>query len=196
MTSIALIGWLVFGLLAFGLRSWLHWRQTGSTGFRGLSGRPGSLEWTGGALFIVACVAGPAAPFVGPRWAPWPVAGTALFLVGLAGTLWAQLSMGTSWRIGVDERERTALVTRGPFRWVRNPIFTAMCCAVTGLGLLVPNAASVVAVAAMLLAVELHVRHVEEPYLVRSHGPAYRQWAAHTGRFLPRIGRLDAVGPL
>jgi protein-S-isoprenylcysteine O-methyltransferase Ste14 len=196
MTSIALIGWLAFGLLAFGLRSWLHWRQTGSTGFRGLSGRPGSLEWTGGALFIVACFAGPAAPFLGARWTPWPVAGMALFLAGLAGTLWAQLSMGTSWRIGVDERERTALVTRGPFRWVRNPIFTAMICAVSGLGLLVPNLASAAAVVAMLVAVELHVRHVEEPYLLRSHGPTYRAWAARTGRFLPRVGRLAAVGPL
>lgn len=196
MTSIALFGWLVFGALAFGLRSWLHWRQTGSTGFRGLSGRPGSIEWLGGALFIVTCIAGPAAPLLGPRWEAFPTLGLPLFLLGLTGTLWAQLSMGASWRIGVDERERTALVTRGPFRWVRNPIFTAMICAVTGLALLVPNVVSLVAVVAIVAGVELHVRAVEEPYLIRSHGLAYRQWAARTGRFLPGIGRLDAARPL
>lgn len=198
MTSIALIGWIVFAALAFGLRSLLQWRRTGSTGFRGVSGRPGSLEWLGGMLFVVACVAGPAAPFFGRRWdvPALHVAGIALFLLGLAGTVWAQHSMGASWRIGVDPGERTALVTRGPFRWVRNPIFTAMLCAVTGLGLLVPNLASVTAVVAMLLAVELQVRAVEEPYLVRTHGAAYRQWAARTGRFLPHIGRLEAGGRL
>ncbi|MET9817324.1 MULTISPECIES: hypothetical protein [unclassified Streptomyces] len=40
--------------------------------------------------------------------------------------------MGASWRVGVDVGERTALITGGPFAYVRNPIFTAM--AVTGLG--------------------------------------------------------------
>jgi protein-S-isoprenylcysteine O-methyltransferase Ste14 len=33
------------------------------------------------------------------------------------------------------------------------------------------------------------VRQVEEPYLVRTHGEAYRSWAAGVGRFLPGIGR-------
>ncbi|HEV7734985.1 MAG TPA: isoprenylcysteine carboxylmethyltransferase family protein [Candidatus Binatia bacterium] len=198
MTSIALTGWVVFGALAFGLRSFLHWRQTGRTGFVGLSGRVGSVEWLGGVLFVVACVAGPGALLVRHRWDTLDVPamhalGMTLFAFGLVGTLWAQLSMGASWRIGVDAAERTTLVTRGPFRWVRNPIFTAMLLAVTGLGLLVPNAMSAIAVVVMLVAVELQVRAVEEPYLVRSHGPDYRRWAAQTGRFLPGIGRLDAT---
>lgn len=201
MTSIASTGWIVFAALAFGLRSILHWRQTGRTGFVGLSGRVGSVEWLGGVLFVVACIAGPGALFVERRWATLDVPavhalGIALYLIGLAGTLWAQLSMGASWRIGVDVAEQTPLVTRGPFRWVRNPIFTAMLLAVTGLALLVPNAVSALAVVVLLLAVELQVRAVEEPYLVRSHGPAYRRWAAHTGRFLPGIGRLDATAEL
>lgn len=201
MPSIASWGWVVFAALAFGLRSFLHWRQTGRTGFVGLSGRVGSVEWLGGVLFVVACVAGPGALFVERRWAALDVPavhalGLALFGLGLVGTLWAQLSMGASWRIGVDAGERTALVTRGPFRWVRNPIFTAMLLAVTGLGLLVPNLMSAIALVTMLIAVELQVRAVEEPYLVRSHGPAYRSWAAHTGRFLPGVGRLDATSEL
>jgi protein-S-isoprenylcysteine O-methyltransferase Ste14 len=201
MTSMAIFGWLLFAALAFALRSWIHWRQTGRTGWVGLSGRPGSIEWIGGMLFAVGCAAGPIAPLIGPRWTAMPAVGLPLYLVGLVGTLWAQLSMGTSWRIGVDESDRTALVTRGPFRWVRNPIFTAMVFATTGLGLLVPNLASIAAVAAIVLAVELHVRVVEEPYLVRTHGAPYRTWASHTGRFLPLVGRLpsgrlDAAGTL
>jgi protein-S-isoprenylcysteine O-methyltransferase Ste14 len=42
--------------------------------------------------------------------------------LGLAGSLLAQLAMGDSWRIGVDESEKTELVTAGPFAVVRNPI--------------------------------------------------------------------------
>jgi protein-S-isoprenylcysteine O-methyltransferase Ste14 len=50
--------------------------------------------------------------------------------------------------------------------------------------------------AALLLAVvaiEMQVRVVEEPYLRRTHGDAYTAYAARGGRFLPGIGRLHPV---
>ena len=59
----AALGLYLVGLgLAFGVRTWAHWRRTGSTGFRGISGRPGSLPWWGGVLFPAAVVTGLAAP--------------------------------------------------------------------------------------------------------------------------------------
>ena len=39
MPVVALALFAVFGLLGFGWRSWLQRRRTGSTGFRGISGR-------------------------------------------------------------------------------------------------------------------------------------------------------------
>ena len=100
--------------------------------------------------------------------------------------------MGESWRIGVDEQERTELVTSGPFAVVRNPIFAAMLPASMGLALLVPNAVALVGLAALFIALEIQVRLVEEPYLLRAHGDSYRQYAARVGRFVPGLGRLDA----
>ncbi len=44
---------------------------------------------------------------------------------------------------------------------------------------------------AFLIALEIQVRLVEEPYLQRVHGEAYRRYAARTGRFMPWIGRQD-----
>jgi protein-S-isoprenylcysteine O-methyltransferase Ste14 len=61
-----------------------------------------------------------------------------------------------------------------------------------GLALVVPNIVSLIAVAALLTALEIQVRLVEEPYLARTHGDDYRRYAAATGRFLPGIGR--AIG--
>ena len=43
---------------------------------------------------------------------------------------------------------------------------------------------------AFLLALEIQVRLVEEPYLLAIHGEAYRAYAAVTGRFVPGVGRL------
>jgi protein-S-isoprenylcysteine O-methyltransferase Ste14 len=93
--------------------------------------------------------------------------------------------------VGVDPSERTVLRSDGPFRWVRNPIFSWMILAASGLALLVPNAASLVGLAALVVGIELQVRLVEEPYLLRTHGAAYAGYAARTGRFLPGVGRLS-----
>ncbi|HWP67412.1 MAG TPA: isoprenylcysteine carboxylmethyltransferase family protein [Candidatus Limnocylindria bacterium] len=200
MPQLALGMLTLYFALAFGLRSLLHWLRTGTTGFVGLSGRPA--EWVGGVLFATAlacAIAAPVAELIGAV-APWAALstpavhwiGALVCLGGMGCTLWSQLAMGDSWRIGVDESARTALVARGPFRWVRNPIFTSMLLDLGGAALLTPNWLAAAGVAALLVALELQVRRVEEPYLLRVHGPAYRAYAARTGRFLPGIGRLAA----
>jgi protein-S-isoprenylcysteine O-methyltransferase Ste14 len=199
MPIVALTGFLVFFLLAFGLRSWIQYRRTGATGFIGISGRIGSAEWIGGVSFVAALLAAFAAPVLQIAGVVTPsrvldvpaahAAGIVLFALGLGGTLWAQLSMGDSWRIGVDAGARTALVDSGPFRWVRNPIFTAMTLATVGLVLLAPNIVSVAALATLVAALEIHVRRVEEPYLAAVHGDRYLRYARATGRFVPGMGR-------
>ncbi|HYD46714.1 MAG TPA: isoprenylcysteine carboxylmethyltransferase family protein [Terriglobales bacterium] len=199
--ALALLAYLVFLGLAFGLRTLVHYRRTGSSGFVGLSGAPGSAEWCGGVLFAAAMLAGLAAPLLQLAGvvsaAPvltrpsLQLAGVVLYLLGVAGTLWAQFAMGESWRIGVDPAARTALVAAGPFRWVRNPIFTAMSLATLGLALLVPNVFALLSLLALILALEVQVRLVEEPYLARTHGHVYRSYAATAGRFLPGLGRME-----
>jgi protein-S-isoprenylcysteine O-methyltransferase Ste14 len=205
MSSLAAFAWVLYLLVAFVLRSVMQRRRTGSTGFVGMKDPPLSLRWMGGALFVAAfllagvgtglVVAGILRPVVGLDRLEVAAAGAVLFAVGLPLTLWSQLAMGASWRIGVDPGARTALVTGGPFRLVRNPIFTAMILAVLGIALMAPSAPSLVAVIALVVAIEIQVRLVEEPYLVRVHGQEYLHYAARAGRFLPWMGRLDAGAP-
>ncbi|PXX58705.1 protein-S-isoprenylcysteine O-methyltransferase Ste14 [Nocardia tenerifensis] len=199
MAPLALTLYIMFGLLGFGWQSWSQYRRTGSTGFRGISGRPGSVEWTAGILFVIAMLTGIAAPVtqlagvVGPLGlldAPWIAAsGTALTVGGIAATVYAQRQMGESWRVGVDPAESTNLVRRGPFAVVRNPIFTAMGIVAVGVALMVPNPIALIALGAYLIAVELQVRVVEEPYLNRVHGSSYVEYTSLVGRFVPLVGR-------
>ena len=187
---------------AFVVRSVLQWRATGSTGFRGISGRPGSAEWAGGVLFIAALALGVLAPVLQLLGVVEPIAilddgavaavGAALALIGIALTLGAQSAMGRSWRIGVDASETTQLVTTGPFAVVRNPVFAAMLPTGLGLALVAPNAVALIAVAVLLTALELQTRVVEEPYLLASHGQRYERYAASVGRFVPGVGKLRA----
>jgi protein-S-isoprenylcysteine O-methyltransferase Ste14 len=79
-----------------------------------------------------------------------------------------------SWRIGVDPSETTTLVRSGVFGWVRNPIFTAMLVFGLGIALVTPNVVAILGFALLVVAIELQVRVVEEPYLSNVHGEAYR----------------------
>ena len=54
MPVLSLVLYAVFFALAFGWRSWRQLRTTGDSGFRGISGRPGSAEWWGGVLYRCA----------------------------------------------------------------------------------------------------------------------------------------------
>lgn len=200
MAYAALAGYFVFLLLAFGLRTVVQLRRTGDSGFRGVTGRPGSAEWFAGRLFAVALLVGMLGPVLALAEVVEPlpglntgavhVAGVLIYVAGLALTLASQFQMGTSWRVGVDEGERTELVERGLFGLVRNPIFSAMVVVTCGLVMMVPSVVAFAGLAALLVALELQVRIVEEPYLLRTQGEAYASYAARVGRFVPGIGRL------
>jgi protein-S-isoprenylcysteine O-methyltransferase Ste14 len=199
MSTVALVLYTVALVVVFGLRSWVQHRRTGSAGFRGFSGTPADAGWWGGVLFIAAILLGLAGPLLavtGVVVADPPVAvqvcGLVLALAGFAATLAGQVGMGSSWRVGVDPGERTTLVTTGVFGAVRNPVFSAMVAAQAGVVLMVPTWPSVLALVALVVAVELQVRAIEEPYLRAMHGSAYAGYAARAGRFVPGLGRMRA----
>jgi protein-S-isoprenylcysteine O-methyltransferase Ste14 len=199
LASVALGLQGLFFLVALVGRSLLQWRRTGSSGWRGVHGRPGSAAWWAGVMMALAMAGLVLAPVVAiclpATAAGWPrvLAGAALWLAGFGLTVIAQLAMGDAWRIGVQEGERTELRTTGPFAWCRNPIFTGMLLASLGMAAWVPLA--VPAFVALWIALELQVRVVEEPHLLRIHGARYEAYAARTGRFLPGLGRGTSGGP-
>ena len=199
---VALLLEVVFFGLAFGWRSWVQWRRTGSTGFIRPRRGAGAAELVGSSGFVVALALLVAAPvadladmarieLLDTTWAA--AAGVALGICGVALTLVAQFAMGDSWRIGVDPATRTDLVTTGVFRSVRNPIFTAMIVATVGLVLLVPNTVSAAALLVLVAALEVQVRLVEEPYLRTIHGSAYDTYLTSAGRFVPGVGLESAT---
>src|SRR5437016_4367869 len=77
------------------------------------------------------------ATYYGP--AVWQVTGTVLLFRGIALLVVAQLNLGASWRIGIEEGSRPGLVTSGCYRFCRNPIFFAILVLLTGYTLLLPT---------------------------------------------------------
>ena len=206
-SALPLIAVLAFYGLGFGWRTWVQLRRYGSSGivlFR--SGRPG--EHLREALFVVlavALLAEAALAAVAPRRLPGlvPLApataavlratGIVMVLGATALMLAAQLDLGASWRVGIDEGARPGLVTGGLYRYSRNPIYVAMLAALLGFALLLPSWISLGLLIGAGLGIRRHVRD-EETYLARTYGEEYRRYTARVGRFVPGVGRLRAPG--
>lgn len=202
MAATALILWALHLAINLVARSLVQRRRIGRTGLVGVSGRLGPPEVLAGVAEALAIGLGVAAPLLelggtldpidtldlaGLRWAGAPIG-----LTAIAGVAISQQAMGRSWRIGVDPDTGTDLVTAGPFRRVRHPIYSFFVLLLVGVALLVPNLAGIASVVFALVFVEVQARAVEEPWLLRQHGQAYASYGARTGRFLPGIGRLRA----
>ncbi|MCX6894124.1 MAG: isoprenylcysteine carboxylmethyltransferase family protein [Verrucomicrobia bacterium] len=114
------------------------------------------------------------------------VLGIALTLAGYAGTIWCYAIMGDAWRIGIDRSEKNSLVTRGPYRAVRHPIYLFQIVMLAGALLLLPTAVSALTLAVHLLCV-LTKAVDEEKYLLTVHGETYRAYLARTGRLFPKF---------
>ena len=199
MPEIALALFVGYVAVVFVGRALLLRQRTGQAGWHGISGPVGSAGWWGGILFAAALVgallapaadlAGAVEPVAGLDGRVGHVAGLVLFGLGFAGSLAAQRAMGAWWRVGVDNDEDVDLVARGPFGLVRNPFFSALGLSAVGLLLLVPNVIALLALVALVVAVELQVRVVEEPFLQAQHGARYRAYTTRVGRFVPGVGR-------
>lgn len=198
MAVVGLVLCLTWLVIVIGVRMVIQARRTGDTGLRHQSHSRTELV---GQLLLVASVlaGGVVAPIAGVAGLDpvGPLAGTGIRMAGVAVgvlgivlTLVAQLEMGSSWRIGVDPGERTALVTGGLFRLTRNPIFSATILTAVGVAVAVGNVIALLGAVGLIAAFELHVRRVEEPYLRRTHGDEYAAYAAQVGRFVPGIGRM------
>jgi protein-S-isoprenylcysteine O-methyltransferase Ste14 len=198
MAVLDLVLVVVWVVLVAGVPGYVRQRRTGEAAIR-WNDRVGSPQWWSRLISVAGVLLAVAAPLADlAGLAPFEpldrpairFGGVALVVLGTAITIGSQLAMGDAWRGDVDPDARTELVTTGPFRFVRNPIFSGAITTAVGLALVVPNVVSLAMLVAFLVALEIQVRLVEEPYLLRVHGEAYRSYAARTGRFVPGVGRL------
>ena len=110
---------------------------------------------------------------------------TGLILIHLS-LIWlmiAQYQMHQSWRIGIDEENRTELVTRGLFPRSRNPIFVGMIGSVIGLFLILPNALLFAVVVTTYIVIQIQIR-LEEQFLTNTHGDVYKQYRSKVRRMI------------
>jgi protein-S-isoprenylcysteine O-methyltransferase Ste14 len=183
-------------------RSWWQQRRYGSRGVLLFQSKrwPDRLRDALGAALVLFLVgqavmaAWPKSPaLVEPTDHPaakiWHVGDAALLFGGIALLLVAQLNLGASWRIGIEDGSTPGLVTSGFYRFCRNPIFFAILIMLAGYTLLLPTRLSLALLVGAFIGIRQQVL-TEEVYLLRTYGDAYSAYARHVGRFVPGIGKL------
>lgn len=64
---------------------------------------------------------------------PWRAGvGLVLFVVGLGFAIWARAHIGRNWGTPMSQKDDPELVTSGPYRWVRHPIYSGILAAGVG----------------------------------------------------------------
>lgn len=138
--------------------------------------------YVAGTTFVTASVAYlPALQWLAYPWIQYT--GITLMLFAFAWVVIAQYQMQDSWRIGIDTKTKTRLVTSGLFRFSRNPVFTGMLTSLAGLFLARPDVVTLFFFLTAYFLIQVQVR-LEEAFLLQEHGLVYQQYQLKTRRFL------------
>jgi protein-S-isoprenylcysteine O-methyltransferase Ste14 len=127
-------------------------------------------------------------------WPPVRLLGLAVSLGGVALLVWASVVLG---RFLVHEAavfQDHALITGGPYRSVRHPIYSGYLALLLGSGLGMLNVYLLLLWPLSLLGILVQASS-EERLLGLKFGPAYRRYAARTGQLVPRLWGRAASGP-
>jgi protein-S-isoprenylcysteine O-methyltransferase Ste14 len=115
------------------------------------------------------------------------VLGIAIATAGAALALWCVVSfawLGKGTPAPFDPPRH--LVVRGPYRFVRNPMYIGASLALGGAALFYGSLPLLEYAVVFLFAASLFVLGYEEPRLRRTFGPEYEAYCRHVCRWLPR----------
>ena len=117
--------------------------------------------------------------------APYRVPGVLVMWLGLAVRVWAISTLGSAFRTTVEVDPGQAVVSNGPYAWIRHPSYAGLLLILAGFGLTLGNwLALAVCVVVPPPAIVRRIQ-VEEAELTRVLGDPYRTYQAKTKRLIP-----------
>lgn len=112
--------------------------------------------------------------------------GFALGIIGLTICRIAQITMGKSWRVGIEEDAKPGLITNGIFKYIRNPTYAGLFLLCAGILIIHPSVLYAFWIQAFILIINFQVR-CEEEYLIQKYGANYLSYIKKTKRYIPGL---------
>lgn len=112
--------------------------------------------------------------------------GLGLLYAGLLLSFWPRYVLGRNWSGRITIKHGHELVTRGPYRYVRHPIYTALILAFLGTALIANTVLYDLFFAGLIAGLVVKAR-MEESYLTEAFGAQYREYQSRTGLLFPRL---------
>ena len=158
--------------------------------------REGRLILAGRILFAAPLYLSVFAYMLNPNWMAWSWVSLPTWLRWLAAVVglatlpliyWVFRSIGHNISETFLTKENHALVTHGPYRWVRHPLYSLATVAFVSLSLVAANWFILAMALLAILVLALVVIPREEARLILKFGQAYREYQQRTGRLVPRL---------
>jgi len=111
--------------------------------------------------------------------------GTVLFVSGIGLAIWARIHLGSNWGMPMTQRIEPELITSGPYRFVRHPIYSGLLLGLIGTALATNYLGLIIAV--ILGAYFVYAATVEERNLMTSFPTAYPTYREHTKMLIPYL---------
>jgi protein-S-isoprenylcysteine O-methyltransferase Ste14 len=113
------------------------------------------------------------------------VIGAAVFGCGIALAIWARVHLGRNWGMPMSQKAEPELVTSGPYRFVRHPVYSGLLLGVLGTAL----ATSLIGliIVAILGVYFYYCASVEEKNLTATFPTAYPAYKASTKMLIPLV---------
>jgi len=124
------------------------------------------------------------AAFPAPEWERW--IGVGGFALAIGWLTWMFVSLGSNLTDTVVTRRNAQFVDRGPYRYVRHPMYSGILMLGASLGLAFGTWLMPVT-AILMFSILARRTRIEEIYLVERFGEQYRNYMSRVGRFFPRL---------
>jgi protein-S-isoprenylcysteine O-methyltransferase len=114
----------------------------------------------------------------------WILSGAALTIVGVLFTFWARLILGKNWSGRVTVKQDHELILRGPYAFVRHPIYTGLLAGLLGTSLVYGYTRCFVGLLITGLGLWIKSR-TEEQFMIQQFGEQYAHYRQKTRALVP-----------
>ena len=119
-----------------------------------------------------------------PIWLRW--IGVSLGIVSLPLLIWVQRTLGKYWSTNLQLRKQHILITSGPYRWVRHPMYVALIAFFIASSLISANWLFILLATVAISGLYIRIGK-EEKMMIEEFGDKYSDYMKRTGRLLPHL---------